>query len=314
MEQYTAVDLNLHVVRYLLAVVDEGHFGRAAQLLHISAPSLSQQIRKLESQLGVVLLDLTTHPVRPTEAGRRFLPDAREAAAAADRALIAVVGYLREQNRTLRLGFITSAAGSHTGPVLQGFAEIADAEAIKLVSLRWPQQVAAVRDGTVDAAFVRPPITDTTDLRFDVIFAEPRVAVLPAEHRLADRPYISINELDGEVQVNDDEVDPVWLRWWSADPRPSGVPVRYGPVVHTMEELLEVVASRQAVAISASSVAESHRPAGVVFVPIADIPTCVVSLCTRADDRSVLIEKLRESVLAVAKPFGDGSATESCSG
>lgn len=62
------MDLNLHLVRYLVAVVDEGHFGRAAQRLYVSAPALSQQVRKLERSLGVELIDRSTRPLRPTPA------------------------------------------------------------------------------------------------------------------------------------------------------------------------------------------------------------------------------------------------------
>ena len=69
------MDLNLHLVRYLIAVLDEGHFGRAAARLYVSGPALSQQIRSLERKLGVTLVDRSAHPVAPTDAGRRFLPE-----------------------------------------------------------------------------------------------------------------------------------------------------------------------------------------------------------------------------------------------
>ncbi|WP_300008199.1 LysR family transcriptional regulator [Pseudonocardia sp.] len=67
------MDLNLHLVRYLVAVVDAGHFGRAAARLYVSGPALSKQIRTLERTLGVELLDRSAHPIVPTEAGRSFL-------------------------------------------------------------------------------------------------------------------------------------------------------------------------------------------------------------------------------------------------
>jgi DNA-binding transcriptional LysR family regulator len=293
------VDLNLHLVRYLLAVADEGHFGRAAQRLYISPPSLSQQIRKLEQQVGAVLLDRSAHPVRPTEAGVRFLSEARTAVEAADRAVAAVATYLREQASTVRIGFISGAAGHFTRPVLAELAQSAPHVVVQMVQLAWAEQGSAVRDGAVDAAFVRPPIADLSGLCLDLVFDEPRVVALTTAHRLAGRPEVGIDDLDGELQVTDDEVDEAWLRWWSVDPRPSGVPVRYGPVVHTMDELLHVVASGQAIAITASSVAETHRRSDIAFVPIRDVAPCPVSLCTRSGGSGVPVAALRGAVRAV---------------
>ncbi|WP_300017621.1 LysR family transcriptional regulator [Pseudonocardia sp.] len=100
----TGADLNLHLVRYLVTVVDEGHFGRAAARLYVSGPALSKQIRTLERKVGAELLDRVAHPVVPTEAGHRFLPDARTALAAADRAVAAVEAHRRAADGVLRLG------------------------------------------------------------------------------------------------------------------------------------------------------------------------------------------------------------------
>ncbi|HEY1968813.1 MAG TPA: LysR family transcriptional regulator, partial [Pseudonocardia sp.] len=67
------MEVNVRLLRCLVAVVDEGHFGRAAQRLYISGPSLSQQIRKLESQVKLTLLDRRSHPVRPTSEAAEFV-------------------------------------------------------------------------------------------------------------------------------------------------------------------------------------------------------------------------------------------------
>ena len=103
-----------------------------------------------------------------------------------------------------------------------------------------------------------------------------------------------------ELHVADDEADPQWVRWWACDPRPSGQPVRYGPSVHTMDELLEVVSSGAAIAITGGSVADSFRHPGVAFVPIVDIAPCPISLCTRLDDLSPLVAALRRAVQVIA--------------
>lgn len=289
------MDLNLRLVRYLIAVVDEGHFGRAAERLYISAPALSQQVRKLERTLGVELVDRSDHPIRPTAAGERFLLEARTALEAADRAVGAVEAHLREEAATLRIGFMTASAGPRIRGLLTRLRDEMPGVTVQLVELPWPQQASAVRDGTVDAALVRPPIADASGLRLDVLRHEPRVVALPVTHSLAARAEVDVTELDGEPHVTDDEADPVWIRWWACDPRPSGVPVEYGPSVHTMDELLEVVAAGQAIAITGAFVADSYRHPEVAFVPLTDVEPCPVSLCTRSADMSTLVVRLREA-------------------
>lgn len=296
--------LNLHLVRYFVTVVDEGHFGRAAARLYVSGPALSKQIRALERRLGVKLVDRSTHPLVPTEAGRRFLPEARAALAAADRAVAAVEAHRRAVAGVLRLGFMTAATGTHTRRLLDLMQRDVPAVSVQLVQLSWSDQAAAVRDGGVDASLVRPPIVDTEALQLDVVRHETRVAVLPADHRLAARASVELADLDDDAHVTDDQADERWIRWWACDPRPSGRLVRYGPTVHTMDELLEVVSSGRAIAITGGSVADSYRHPEIVFLPIIDAGPCPISLCTRVEDRSAPVEALRRAVGIVQTESG----------
>lgn len=291
--------LNLHLVRYFVAVIDEGHFGRAAARLYISGPALSKQIRALERKLGVDLVDRSARPVVPTEAGWRFLPEAREALAAADRAVAAVEAHRRAQARVLRVGFMTAATGTHARRILDRMQRDVPAVSVQLTQLPWSDQARAVRARTVDASLVRPPIVATDELRLDLVRHETRVVALPAVHRLAARASVELADLDDDDHITDDRADQRWIRWWACDPRPSGRSVRYGPVAHTVDELLEVVASGEAIAITAASVADGYRHPEVVFVPIVDAKPCPISLCTRVDDDSPQVQALRRAVNAV---------------
>ncbi len=291
------VDLNLRLVSYLVTVLDEGHFGRAAQRLYISTPALSQQIRKLEQKLGVELIDRSAHPLQPTPAGRRFLPEARAALAAAQRAVAAV----RAEGETLRIGFMTAALATRTRPLLDLVRRESGVATIELVELGWAEQASAVRDGKVDASLMRPPVADAGGLRLDVLCKEPRVVALPVAHRLANRDSISVDELDGEPHLTDHEADREWVRWWACDPRPSGRPVVYGPSVRTIDELLEVVATGVAISITSKFVQDTHRHPDVVFVPVRDVEPASLCLCTRAEDSSPLIEALRDAARRIAE-------------
>ncbi|WP_224387741.1 LysR substrate-binding domain-containing protein [Pseudonocardia sp. ICBG1293] len=291
-----APTLNLHLTQYLAAVVDEGHFGRAAQRLHVSGSALSKQIRTLEDKLGVELVDRRTHPVGPTEAGRLFLTEAREALAAADRALAAVAAHRRAEAGVLRLGFMTATTGAHTRRILERMRREVPDVAVQLIHLPWSAQADAVHDRTVDACLVGPPILDTAGVRLDLVRNETLVVALPAGHHLADRSSVVLADLDEEVHITDDRADPQWVRWWAHDPRPSGRPVRYGASAHTVDEMLEVVASGVAVAVTGAYVGGSHRHPGIVFLPVVDAHPCPISLCTRADATAPAVEALRRAV------------------
>lgn len=165
----------------------------------------------------------------------------------------------------------------------------------------------AVVEHRVDASLIRPPVPKDAPVRLDTLFHEPRVAVLPKGHRLADRSEVTIGELDHEVFVSDDQVEREWLRWWSCDPRPSGAPVRYGPVVRTMEESLHVVAMGRAVACTAQSVGRTHHREDVVFVPVSDVPWCPVALCTRLGDRNRLVGGLLAGVFTATEAGAFGA-------
>lgn len=139
----------------------------------------------LERKVGVDLLDRSAHPVVPAEAGRRFLPDARAAPAAADRAVAGLEAYRRDLHGVLRLGFMSAATGTHTRRILDLVAREAPDVTVQLVQLAWHEQASAVRDRTVDTALVRPPTADDDGLRLDLARLEPRVVALPAGHLLA---------------------------------------------------------------------------------------------------------------------------------
>jgi hypothetical protein len=130
-----------------------------------------------------------------------------------------------------------------------------------------------------------------------------RVVVLATSHRLSGREQIGIAELNDEthVQLAHEMVGERWSRWWSADPRPHGAPVRYGPVIHTIAELLEHVAAGHGVAISSALLRDAYTRHDVAFVPITDVEPSEAVLCTRPEDHSPRVELLRKLVCELAE-------------
>ncbi|WP_329121606.1 LysR family transcriptional regulator [Streptomyces sp. NBC_01465] len=180
--------MELRQLNYFVTVAEELHFGRAAEKLHIVQSAVSQQVRRLERELGAELFDRSPRHVRLTAAGLRLLPEARAVLAAADRARAAVAA-----RPPLRLGTSTGL-GAHLDRVLAAFAEMAPDTPVELVSAPTRDRLAQVAEGRLDATFVRSP-GPSPGLRFVPLWDDPLIAVVPASHPLAARPDIALADL-----------------------------------------------------------------------------------------------------------------------
>ncbi|MBU8536969.1 LysR family transcriptional regulator [Roseomonas tokyonensis] len=192
--------MNLRDLRYALAVAEHRHFGRAAELCHISQPTLSTQLRKLEDELGVVLFERTNKSVVPTAAGEALLAHARAAVEAAD-AMLALAHASRDPLRgQLRLGIIPTLA-PYLLPLI--FGPLRDALP-ELVVEPWEDVTAALldrlRSHDLDAALLATE-TEAPDLETETLFSEPFLAALPPDHALAHQPRIREEDLAPDVLV-----------------------------------------------------------------------------------------------------------------
>jgi DNA-binding transcriptional LysR family regulator len=187
--------VEIRQLQYFLTVAEELHFGRAADRLHIVQSAVSQQLRRLERELGVELFDRTTRTVRLTEAGRRLLPHAREVLAAVSRARAAVDGLRTERAGTVRLG--TSAGlGARLDRILAEFARLSPRATIELVTGATEERLKAVRSGELDAALLRGE-RDTPGLELLPLWRDELMVALPARHDLAVRSEIDMAALVG---------------------------------------------------------------------------------------------------------------------
>jgi len=185
--------MELRQLEYFVAVAEELHFGRAADRLHIGQPAVSQQIRRLERELGAELLDRSPRRVRLTAAGESLLPEARAVMAAAARARAAVTPAARTGK--LRLG--TSAGlGERLERVLDAFAGLAPGVALELVGATADERLARLADGTLDAAFIRSPVWEgDRGLRAVPLWRDELVAAVPARHPIAAGTYAALADL-----------------------------------------------------------------------------------------------------------------------
>lgn len=283
-------DLDLRLVRYFTAVAEHRHFGRAAEALHVTQPSLSRQIRRLEQQLGARLLDRTPRGTVLTGAGEVFLPRAR----ALLRSAASAAAETRAAARPSRIT-VGYTAGLIVTPAVRELRHRHPDADVRTQHVPWNGASAALLDHRVDALVTRLPFP-TAGLHVTVLYDEPRVLVVPLDHHLAGRESVTLDDIAGEPLPRVRESDPSWSAFWRIDPRPDGSPAPDGPLIDAVEDKFEVVAAGQAVAISAG-VRGGLRP-DLTAIPLEGVEPSHVVLATRDGDGNRLVAAFRKAARA----------------
>lgn len=271
-------------LRYFVAVAERGSVSAAATDLHLSQSALSEALRKLELELGVDLLERSSRGVAPTAAGEALLAGAREAIAAFDAALDAARG----RTGRLRVGFEAAGAGRLSTQARARFLARFPHVRVEPRRYDWGGEVAALRDGECDVAFVWLP-ADLTGLRSEIVASEPRFAGVATTHALAGRASLSVDELNDEPIMWTRRAPRYWVDWWAVNPRPDGREPTWGPENDNVEEMLEQVADGSAYCIVGASMTEYYARPDLCWIPLADVEALRIALAWRERDGSPLV-------------------------
>jgi DNA-binding transcriptional LysR family regulator len=275
-------DLELRLVRYFTVVAEHLNFGRAAAELHLAQPSLSRQIQRLENRLGVRLLDRTPQGSRLTEAGKAFLPQAQALLHAA------------------RQAALTARAYAPAGRVTIGYVEdLVITPAVRELRRRHPRAEIGTRhlecneerafaEGRVDVLVARAPLSFPADAaRMTVLYEEPRMLVVPADHHLAGRASVSPDDFAGDDSILCPHGGARSI--YPTDSYQRSDPGPIGPVIDSFEDRLELIASGQAIAVLPVGDRRSSLRADLATVPVEGLPTSRVVVATRVGDPNPLV-------------------------
>lgn len=192
--------VELRQLRYFVAVAEELHFTRAAERLGITQPPLSQQIQKLEAELGVILLTRNNRGVALTDAGAVLLAGARRTLAESDRALHEVERVARGEVGSLTIGTVSSAWHGLLPRILREYREHYPEVEISATSMSTTEQIERLLTGSLDVGVLRSPI-DQPALETEVMISDSLMVAIPARHPLADRDQIELRWLEDEHLV-----------------------------------------------------------------------------------------------------------------
>lgn len=274
--------MNLQDLRYLVALAEHRHFGRAAETCHVSQPTLSSQIRKLEEELGVTLLERTNKRVDLTPVGGQILTHAREALAQAAQ-MEAVARAARDPLvGPLKLGVIPTLAPYLMPRILKPLRQAYPGLIIELWEDQTRSLIEGLRSHKLDAALLAtaPDAPEITEI---ALFNEPLLAALPVAHRLAGAKVVTEKSLAGELLVLAEGhcLANQALAACGAKAGQARSALQNSMQAATLETLVNLVAAGYGTTLVPALAVEALSHLEIVLVPLAGNSTRTIRLASR---------------------------------
>jgi DNA-binding transcriptional LysR family regulator len=290
--------MELRQIRSFLSIAETLHFGRTAELIHLSQPALSLQIRALEEQIGVRLFERDRRKTTLTAAGLTFRDDAAAAVSqleqAIRRARLAAAGKLG----LLRVGFISTAGNEIVPNLVRRFRGSNPDVVFSLCNILTTDQIRMLAAGSLDIGFLRLPIGEHPELEVVEVHREPFVVVTPLSHKLAKRKKIALHELSGENFVMyERSYAPGFHDLIFGMLRDAGVVPNVCQTAGQMPTLISLVDSGMGISILPAS-AVKNSVASVVACEIAGtIPRSKIAIAINRRNRATIVSNFRSLTL-----------------
>jgi DNA-binding transcriptional LysR family regulator len=294
--------VELRHLRYFLAVAEELHFGRAAERVQIAQPALSQQIRKLETEIGVELFHRTKRQVELSAGGEAMVRPARQALDDAANAVEAAQRAARGETGHLTIGFIETAASTIVPLAVRRFSADHPDVGLSLRELSVDAQVDGLRSGALDVGIVRPPI-DAPELQLTAVADEGLVVAAPEGHRLAQRKRVAPASLAGEplVLLAREVVPGLYDQVIGLQREHDGAFIAQEAT--SIQAVLGLVAAGLGISLLPASVRSLDR-SGVSFTALSPSPRSSMLLASRKTSRSPLTAAFLAAAIAAGRAPG----------
>jgi DNA-binding transcriptional LysR family regulator len=294
--------MELRQLRYFVTLAEELHFGRAAAREHIVQSALSQQLQRLERELGVLLIERTTHHVHLSAAGVALLIEARQILAHVDRAAVAARRAARS-TPSVRVGIVDASYDSMPlilHEVQQGYPDLE----IHQVEAGVPEQFQRLVDGRLDVGLGRASLAPPT-VASELFRLDPLGVLVAAGHRLAVQPVVPVATLAAEpLLLAEEERAPEFNQFVVELCRSVGfIPTLYRGTVESIQAAIDLVAQRRCVLCTPSSC--GSPPTGIVWKPLAAPPSRYPwSVLWRAGDSSEHVRAFVRAARVLSRRLG----------
>src|SRR6202043_141941 len=190
--------MELRQIRSFLSIAQTLHFGRTAEMIHLSQPALSLQIRALEDEIGVRLFERNRRKTALTAAGIAFREEATGALLRLDQAVHNAKLAAKGKLGILRIGFISTAGNEIVPTIIRQFRELNAEVEFSLRNILTIDQIQMLEAGSLDIGFFRLPIGGHSELEVVTVHREPFVLVVPSSHKLAKKKRVRLSEVSDQ--------------------------------------------------------------------------------------------------------------------
>lgn len=256
-------------MRYFVAVAEALSFTKGAKNLHLAQPSLTRQIRDLEDEIGVRLIDRTKQKVSLTDEGRSFLLDAKRVLKLAEEIVESVQNLSRHEITALNIGYVANLFYDLLPMTLASFQRSYPTVSINLFDMTCGDQFHALEEGKIDLGFVGPrEAIEERGFEFRSIASYRVVAALPKDHSVASKPVVKLKELESMFFIGMSESShPGYRGWLTGTCQRAGFSPRVLQDVDIERTVIQSVAAGLGVALLPEQVKKLPHES-VVFRPL----------------------------------------------
>jgi DNA-binding transcriptional LysR family regulator len=303
------VTVTIRQLRDFTALARAGSFTQASLELHVAQPALSYQIKRLEQELGVLLFDRQPRGVSLTTEGRELLERTNVTLHAYD-ALLETARRLRpDAAGVLRVGFMAQGPGELLPAILRSFKRSHPGVEVTLHQFGFDDCFMGVTRGTTDVGFASGPIDESDEVTFLTLFEEPIVVAMAADHPLADRERLRIEDVVREPLFTDTHPPGRWTDFWNAVEHRGGREPLIAGRFSTHDEWLEAIRLGGGIGLCPGSTARFYPRPGLVFVDLDGMAPAAHGIVCRAGTRDKLVKDFVLTASALAEPGATAAAT-----
>jgi DNA-binding transcriptional LysR family regulator len=283
-----------------VAVAEELSFRGAAEKLHIAQPPLSAQIKGLEHELGVKLLERTTRAVHLTHAGRIFLEESRAVLAASVQAERRAKEAEHGLAGNLRVGMISPVANAWLAAILRRFRSQFPGVQLSLFSLTSTEQLSRLKAHELDVGLLRPPVT-LPELDYKFVAESRQVLALPSGHHLSRKRRLQWSDFhDEEMVLMHPTSQHGFYDAFFAQCSKAGAKPRVSQYAYDVQTKLWLISAGFGVAPISATLAEARRPGLIFRLLPPTLPPVQIALVWHRDDHSPALQHFCASF----KPLG----------
>jgi DNA-binding transcriptional LysR family regulator len=295
------MDIEMRHLRALLALAEELNFTHAAERLHLTQQALSGQIRQLEDRVGARLVERDSHRVELTRAGKTLCEHAKPLLVGAEHAVVATRAAGTEAAR-LTVGYVAPLTRRLVAPAFQQFSASHPEVEVTIHFGDFLDPLGGLRDGPADVAILYGEF-EHEGIELQPLFSEPRGVALAADHPLAARPVVTMEDFIREPLVEVPVRDRIWSDFWTVASHRNGTAPQVGASVTTLDGLMEAIGAGLGVATTAAPVIDMlGEGAGVVFRPVPDMAPLNFWVARRRDDERAPVIAFLEAATRTLGP------------